>query len=158
MVNKVILVGNLTRDAETISGPRGMVARMRLATSVHWRDADGERHEATEYHNLVAFNRLAEICGQYCFKGRRVYAEGRLRHREYVGQDGMRRYSTEIVLEVMRLLDKREDAALGGLHGSDRDMLDAAALHDTLPSPDDEHGAARLEHEESPMALNGATR
>ena len=108
MVNRVILVGNLTRDAESLAGSRGAVTRMRLATSTQWRDADGNRQESTEYHSLVAFNRLAEICALYCLRGRRIYIEGRLRTREYDGADGLRRTSTEVVVDTMRLLDRRE--------------------------------------------------
>jgi single-strand DNA-binding protein len=108
MVNRVILVGHLTRDAESLPGARGPVTRMRLATSAQWRDADGNRQEATEFHNLVAFSRLAEICAQYCLKGRRIYVEGRLRTREYEGADGLRRTSTDVVIDTMRLLDRRE--------------------------------------------------
>jgi single-strand DNA-binding protein len=108
MVNKVLLVGNLTRDAESLPGSRGPVTRMRLATSTQWRDQEGNRQEATEFHNVVAFNRLAEICAQYCLKGRRIYVEGRLRTREYEGADGLRRTSTDVVIDTMRLLDRRE--------------------------------------------------
>jgi len=108
MVNRVILVGNLTRDAESLPGSRGPVTRMRLATSTQWRDTEGNRQEATEFHNVVAFNRLAEICAQYCLKGRRIYVEGRMRTREYEGSDGLRRTSTEVVIDTMRLLDRRE--------------------------------------------------
>lgn len=113
MVNRVILVGNLTRDAESLVGARGPMTRMRLATSSQWRDGDGNRQEATEFHNIVAFQKLAEICAQYCLKGRRIYVEGRLRTREYEGSDGLRRTSTEVVIDTMRLLDRREheDAA-----------------------------------------------
>ena len=108
MVNRVILVGNLTRDAESLPGSRGPVTRMRLATSLQWRDTDGNRQESTEFHNLVSFNRLAEICAQYCLRGRRIYIEGRLRTRDYEGADGLRRTSTDVVVETMRLLDRRE--------------------------------------------------
>jgi single-strand DNA-binding protein len=109
MVNRVILVGNLTRDAESLGGSRGPVTRMRLATSTQWRDADGNRQEASEFHNLVAFSRLAEICALYCLKGRRIYVEGRLRTRDYDGPDGLRRTNTEVVIDTMRLLDRREN-------------------------------------------------
>jgi single-strand DNA-binding protein len=147
MVNKAILVGNLTRDSETLAGSRGAVTRMRLATSQHWRDADGNRQEATEFHNLVAFNRLAEICATYCLKGRRIYVEGRLRTREYDGADGLRRSSTEIVVEIMRLLDRREDTGNGDAHGPENDALSTAALHD-------EHAADVPD--EAGLALSGA--
>lgn len=142
MVNKVILVGNLTRDAESITGSRGPVARMRLATSTHWRDGDGNRQESTEFHNLVAFNRLGEICGLYCMKGRQIYIEGRLRTREYDGPDGLRRTTTEVVLDVMRLLDRREGT--DAVHGP----------HDAPPEPVDTAAAV----DESQLALSGAAR
>jgi len=142
MVNKVILVGGLVRDAESLAGSRGPVTRMRLATSTHWRDAEGNRHEASEFHSLVAFNRLAEICALYCLKGRRIYVEGRLRTREYEGNDGLRRTATEVVVEVMRLLDRREDGAGGDAHGSDVEPHALAAVHDAGASLSDDHGDA----------------
>ena len=109
MVNRVILIGNLTRDAESIAA-RSPMTRMRLATNTVWRDAEGNRQEATEYHTVLSFGRLAEICAAYCVKGRRVYVEGRLRTREYESSDGLRRTSTDVVAEVMHLLDRREAA------------------------------------------------
>jgi single-strand DNA-binding protein len=154
MVNRVILVGGLTRDCETLNTPRGIVARMRLATSTYWRDAEGNRHEATEYINLVAFNRLAEICAQYCMKGRRIYIEGRLRTREFEGSDGLRRTATEVVIDTMRLLDRREET------GADP-LLAVAALQDTVhaPTDDEDHEPDRLPdaaHEDAGLALSGA--
>jgi single-strand DNA-binding protein len=106
VINRVILVGNLTRDAEATSGPATTLARMRIATNSVWRDSDGNRQESAEFHNVVAFGKLGEICASYCLKGRRVYIEGRLRTREYDGGDGLRRHSTEIVAETMKLLDR----------------------------------------------------
>ena len=113
MINRVTLVGNLTRDAEATSGPSTTLTRMRLATNAVWRDGDGNRQESTEFHNVVAFGKLAEICALYCLKGRRVYIEGRLRTREYDGSDGLRRHSTEIVAEAMKLLDRPQDGGHG---------------------------------------------
>ncbi len=106
MINRVILVGNLTRDPEATTGPATTLARMRIATNSLWRDADGNRQESAEFHNVVAFGKLGEICASYCVKGRRVYIEGRLRTREYDGSDGLRRHTTEIVAETMKLLDR----------------------------------------------------
>jgi single-strand DNA-binding protein len=153
MVNKVLLVGNLTRDAESLAGSRGPVTRMRLATSVHWRDNEGNRHEATEFHSLVVFNRLAEICGQYCLRGRRIYIEGRLRTREYDGADGLRRTSTEVVVETMRLLDRREqDEPAGGAA-----LIPAAVSHDTVHAPtDDEESEDDLDEDVPLLATAGA--
>jgi single-strand DNA-binding protein len=89
---------------------------MRIATNSVWRDSEGNRQEHAEFHNVVAFGKLAEICASYCVKGRRVYIEGRLRTREYDGTDGLRRHTTEIVAETMKLLDRphTEDGAQGG--------------------------------------------
>jgi single-strand DNA-binding protein len=164
MVNRVTLVGGLTRDAETFNTARGTVARMRLATSTYWRDAEGNRHEATEYHNLVAFNRLAEICAQYCMKGRRIYTEGRLRTREFEGSDGLRRTATEVVIETMRLLDRREEEK--GAEFATGSLLAGTALHDTahdtVHGPTDEEGAEQDpapdgSHEDAAaLALSGA--
>jgi single-strand DNA-binding protein len=106
MINRAILVGNLTRDAEPTNGPNTTMTRMRIATNSVWRDAEGNRQEHAEFHNVVAFGKLAEICASYCVKGRRVYIEGRLRTREYDGTDGLRRHTTEIVAETMKLLDR----------------------------------------------------
>jgi single-strand DNA-binding protein len=115
MINRVILVGNLTRDAEATAGPATTLTRMRIATNSVWRDAEGNRQEHAEFHSVVAFGKLAEICASYCVKGRRVYIEGRLRTREYDGTDGLRRHSTEIVAETMKLLDRpqADNAARG---------------------------------------------
>lgn len=138
MVNRVILVGNLTRDAESLAGSRGAVTRMRLATSTQWRDADGNHQESSEFHSLVVFNRLAEICAVYCLRGRRIYIEGRLRTREYDGADGLRRTSTEVVVDTMRLLDRRkqdEPADLAhGVAAAAGGELDAAADETGAPS------------------------
>jgi len=108
MVNRVILIGNLTRDAEPVIGARTPFTRMRIATNNVWRDADGNRQESTEYHALVAFGRTAEVCATYCLRGKRVYVDGHLRTREHDGSDGLRRTSTEIVVDVLRLLDRRD--------------------------------------------------
>jgi single-strand DNA-binding protein len=113
MINRVTLLGNLTRDAEATTGPATTLARLRIATNTVWRDAEGNRQESAEFHNVVAFGKLGEICASYCLKGRRVYIEGRLRTREYDGSDGLRRHTTEIVAETMKLLDRpRTDEAV----------------------------------------------
>jgi single-strand DNA-binding protein len=156
MVNKVILVGNLTRDAESLAGSRGPVTRMRLATSVHWRDNDGNRHEATEFHSLVVFNRLAEICGQYCLRGRRIYIEGRLRTREYDGADGLRRTSTEVVVETMRLLDRREQEESTDGTAAATLMPTATCDDPTHPTTDDEESEEDADQEAPLLATAGA--
>jgi single-strand DNA-binding protein len=105
-VNKVILVGNLTRDPELRhTSNKKAVCVMGLATNRNWTDDNGERHEEPEFHRLVARDKLAEVCHRYLKKGRKIYAEGRLQTRSYTGQDSIEKHATEIVLERMEMLD-----------------------------------------------------
>src|SRR5512137_313452 len=115
-VNKVILVGNLGRDPETRYNPDGgAITNVTIATSDRWKDkATGEMKEATEWHRVVFFGRLAEIAGEYLKKGRSVYVEGRLRTRKWTDKDGNDRYTTEIVADNMQMLGSREGAGSGG--------------------------------------------
>jgi single-strand DNA-binding protein len=109
-VNKVILVGNLGADPETRYMPSGdAITNIRIATTDRWKDkASGEMKEATEWHRIAFFGRLAEIAGQYLKKGSQVYVEGRIRTRKWQDKDGQDRYSTEIVADAMQLLGRRE--------------------------------------------------
>ena len=108
-VNKVILVGNLGADPETKYLPSGdAVANIRLATTDRWKDkASGEMKEATEWHRIAFFGRLAEIAGEYLKKGSQVYVEGRLRTRKWQDKEGQDRYTTEIVADTMQMLGSR---------------------------------------------------
>lgn len=108
-VNKVILIGNLGLDPEVRATPSGLsIANLRLATTDAWRDRQsGELQERTEWHRVALFGRLAEIAQQYLHKGSKVYVEGRLQTRKWQGQDGVERYTTEIVANELRLLDSR---------------------------------------------------
>ncbi len=118
-VNKVILLGNVGGDPELRYTPSGAgVANFSIATNESWTDKNsGERQERTEWHRIVAWGRLAEICNQYLRKGSKVYIEGRLQTRSWEGQDGQRRYTTEIVANEMQMLDSRDDS--GGPPASD---------------------------------------
>ena len=111
-VNKVILVGNLGNDPEVRYMPNGnAVANVSLATSDSWKDkTTGEQQEKTEWHRVVFFNRLAEIVEQYVKKGSKLYIEGRLQTRSWE-QDGVKRYTTEIVASEMQMLDSRGGAS-----------------------------------------------
>jgi single-strand DNA-binding protein len=115
-VNKVILVGNLGADPEVRYLPSGdAVANIRLATTDRYKDkASGEMKEATEWHRVSFFGRLAEIVSEYLKKGSSVYIEGRIRTRKWQAQDGTDRYSTEIVAEQMQMLGGRGGASMGG--------------------------------------------
>ncbi|MFN7571446.1 MAG: single-stranded DNA-binding protein [Betaproteobacteria bacterium] len=118
-VNKVILVGNLGRDPETRYSPDGAaITNVSIATTDRWKDKNsGEMKEATEWHRVVFFNRLAEIAGEYLRKGRPVYVEGRLRTRKYTDKEGVERYTTEIVADQMQMLGSREGAGAPGDDG-----------------------------------------
>ncbi len=116
-VNKVILVGHLGRDPEIRYTPSGSaIATLRLATTDAWRDKQtGEQREKTEWHRLVAFNRTAEIAGEYLRKGRQVYIEGRLQTRKWQDDNNQDRYTTEIVVNDLQMLGGRGEG--GGSAG-----------------------------------------
>ena len=114
MVNKVILVGNLTADPEVKATAKGTyVAKLRLATNAYLgKDDDGKRKEQTEFHNLVAFGKLAEFAGTYLKKGRPIYAEGRLHTSSWDDQaSGQKRYKTEVVIEEIQFVGHKPQAA-----------------------------------------------
>ena len=114
-VNKVILVGNLGRDPEIRYTQQGTaVANFSLATTDRFKNRGGEMQERTEWHRIVAWDKLAEICGQYLAKGRQVYIEGRLQTREWEDKDGNKRSTTEIVAQTMQMLGRREGQGGGG--------------------------------------------
>jgi single-strand DNA-binding protein len=103
-LNKVQLIGRLTRDPEIRTTPSGQtVATVGLATNRTWNDKSGQKQEKTEFHNLVVWGRVAEIVGQYLTKGQEAYFEGRLETRIYTGKDGVERRSTEVVVENMQM-------------------------------------------------------
>src|SRR5690554_6891542 len=118
-VNKVILLGNIGQDPEVRLMPNGSpVANVRLATSDIWTDKQsGQRQERTEWHSLVFFNKLAEIVQQYLKKGSKIYIEGRLQTRKWQGQDGQDRYSTEIVVGDLQMLDSNPNGQAGAPQG-----------------------------------------
>lgn len=108
-LNKVLLIGNLTRDPELRYTPQGTpVCTFGLATNRSWVPAGGEeRQEEVEFHNIVAWSKLAELCGELLVKGRKVYIEGRLQTRSWESQEGEKKYKTEIVAEDMIILDSK---------------------------------------------------
>lgn len=110
MINKVILIGNLGADPETRYTQSGSpVCSFKIACSEKYKDASGNMQENTEWVSIVAWNKLAEICGQYLHKGSRVYIEGRLQTRKWTDQNGVDRYTTEIVAREMKMLDRKKD-------------------------------------------------
>lgn len=114
-INKVILVGNVGQDPETRYMPNGgAVTNLSLATSETWKDKNtGEQQERTEWHRVVFYQRLAEIVAEYVKKGSKLYVEGRLQTRSWE-QDGVKRYSTEIIANDMQMLDSRSGGGDGG--------------------------------------------
>ena len=107
-INKVTLIGNLGKDPELRYTSSGVaVASFTLATNESWKDQDGNVQERTQWHSLVAWRKLAEICGEYLKKGSKVYIEGRLQYRNYDDKNGVKRYVTEIVIDEMLMLDSK---------------------------------------------------
>lgn len=113
-LNKVMLIGNLTRDPEMRYTPQGTaVCTFGVATNRSWTTDTGEKKEDVEFHNVVAWNKLAEICANLLKKGRKVYVEGRLSTRSWQGQDGTQKQRTEVVINDMVILDKKMDENSG---------------------------------------------
>ncbi len=111
-LNKVQLIGNLTRDPEMRQIPGGQfVTSFGLATNLSWTDQSGQKQDKAEFHNIVAWRKLAEICGQYLKKGSKCYIEGRLQTRSWEAEDGSKKYKTEIVAENMIMLDKKGEVS-----------------------------------------------
>ena len=131
-VNKVIVVGNLGKDPETRFLPDGKaVCNFSVATTDKWTDkATNEKKEATEWHRISSFGRLAEICGEYLKKGSQVYIEGKLRTRKWQDKEGQDRYSTDIIADVMQMLGSR--SGMGG--GEPRETREPAAAGESRPA------------------------
>ena len=114
-LNKVLLIGNLGRDPEIRFTPDGtQVATFSLATTEQWNDKSGNRQEHTEWHTIVAWNKLAELSKRYLNKGRQVYIEGRLRTREWNDKEGNKRRTTEVIASQMVLLGSRPQSTEAG--------------------------------------------
>ncbi len=111
-VNKVILVGNLGRDPETRYMPNGdAITNISIATTSTWKNKAGEKQEATEWHRIAFFGKLAEIAGEYLRKGSQVYIEGKLRTRKWQDKDGLDKYTTEIIADAMQMLGTKSAGA-----------------------------------------------
>ncbi len=111
-VNKVILVGRLTRDPEVRTTQTGQsVTSISLATNRFWKDKNGQKQDQTEFHNVVLWGRLAEIAGQYLSKGQEAYIEGRLQTRKYTAKDGSERRTTEVIAENMQLGSRPQNSS-----------------------------------------------
>jgi single-strand DNA-binding protein len=120
MVNRVFLIGRLGRDPEVRYTPSGSaVASFSMATNERWTDSEGQRQERTEWHNIVVWRKLAEICGKYLKKGGLVYIEGRLQTREWDDRDGNKRRTTEVIASNMQMLESRSGGTGTSPEGAD---------------------------------------
>lgn len=119
-VNKVILIGNLGRDPEVTTLEGGVtVAKFPLATTESYKDREGVRHDQTEWHNIVAWRQLADVCGKFLHKGSLVYVEGKLKTTSWTDKDNNKRYRTDIVADTISMLDKRSDNPNNGFHATE---------------------------------------
>ncbi len=161
-LNRVQLIGNLTRDPELRYTPQGTaVCTFGLATNRTWVPSDGgERQEETEYHRVVAWAKLAEICSQLLYKGRKVYVEGRLQTRKWTGQDNLEREVTEVVIDNMIALGNPKGK--GGYGESDEGYeMDYAPTDATGVAPAEENTvptAASVEEKSEPAPQKSATK
>lgn len=127
MINKAILIGRLGKDPDVRYTPDGtMVTTFRLATDEQWKDKNGEKVQRTEWHQIVTYRKLAEICGNYLVKGKLVFIEGRIQTRSWEDKEGVKRYTTEIIANDMKMLDskgqnKTEDVSFDATSGSSND-------------------------------------
>jgi single-strand DNA-binding protein len=109
-VNKVILIGNLGKDPELRYLPSGgPVTKFSLATGARWKDKDGQWQDRTDWHNIVAFGRTAEVCNEYLKKGSPIYVEGRIQTRSYDDRDGNKKWITEIIAQSVNMLGKKDE-------------------------------------------------
>jgi len=130
MINKVILLGNLGADPEIRYTAGGTaVATLRVATTEQWKDKDGEKKEHTEWHRVIVWGRLGEICGEILEKGSKVYIEGKNQTREWTDQNGVKKYTTEVVAKEMKALSRRKS------DGGDRPGYESHHEDSSFPEP-----------------------
>jgi len=148
-LNRAMIIGNLTRDPETRTTNSGQtVCTFGIATNSYWKDAAGQKQERSEFHNIVAWGKLAEICQQFLGKGRKVYVEGRLQTREWDGQDGQKRNRTEIVAENMIMLDRSPQ---GGGQSSGASWSQNQAPEAAASQPPQQHKEEEIKVEDIPF-------
>lgn len=155
-LNRAQVIGNVTRDPEVRTTPSGQkVASFGVATNFTWTDQSGVKKEKAEFHNIVVWRKLAEICEQYLRKGRKVFIEGRLQTREWEGEDGVKRFKTEIIADNMILLDSRRSEAGppiegGGAEAGEASSMDYQQQKSTISKPKIEQESAQ--EEEVPLS------
>lgn len=145
-LNKVQLIGNLTRDPELRYTPNGKaVVTFGIATNRNWTTESGEKRDEVDFHKIVAWNKLAELCSQFLVKGRKVYVEGRLSTRSWTGQDGQQKSTTEVIIDDMILLDNKGGAAA---QSGDEPKESAVPVKKTQKKGQDEEVPERASNEE----------
>jgi single-strand DNA-binding protein len=135
-LNKAMLIGNLGKDPELRFTPSGRaVARFPVATSEQWTDANGQRQDRTEWHNIVVWGKQAESCGQYLSKGRQVFIEGSIRSRQYDDKEGQKRYITEVIAQRVQFLGGGRGDGAGAGRGAPSGGAEEVA---PAPAPEDD--------------------
>ncbi len=139
-INKVLIIGRLGADPELKTvGSGQQVARLSVATSENWTDREGQKQERTEWHRVVVWGKLAELCGKYLSKGRQVYVEGRLQTRSWEDQQGQKKYSTEIVATTVQFLGGGQPGASQG-----SSARDGGGYNDFGPEPSFDNSADEI--------------
>jgi len=145
-----MIIGNLTRDPELRNTPSGQsVVSFSVATNLVWTDQSGQQQKKTEFHNIIAWRKLAEICAKYLHKGSKVYIEGRLQTTDWTGQDGVKRYRTEIVAENMIMLDNKGGSNFGG--GQSGGQSGGQASEPTIEIPEEPSDEEEIRVENIPF-------
>ncbi len=138
-LNKALLIGNLTRDPEVKALPSGVqVASFSLATNRVWKDKNGAKQESVDFHNIVVFGRQAETVSQYLRKGSSVLVEGRMQTRSWDGQDGVKKYRTEVVADRVQFGPKREGGSNQSSSAPSQAVAEGKDALDTIEYPEDE--------------------
>ena len=153
-VNKVILIGRLGGDPELKYTPSGTpVAKFSLATDESYKDRSGEQQKHTEWHNIVAWNKLAEICGQYLTKGKQIYIEGNIRSRQWQDQSGNKRTTYEIIAQRMQMLGTRADSerAAGPTAGASAEPPAHSEPSSAEPAPAEPPPSSEITDEDVPF-------
>ena len=154
-LNRVQLIGNLTRDPELRYTPNGTaVCSFGLATNRSWKTDTGEKREEAEFHNIVSWNKLAELCSQFLVKGRKVFVEGRLQTRSWNAQDGTARQRTEIIISDMILLDSRRPEAASNVAEAGPDVAEATS---NVVEADTANGVPQAQEPPSQSSLRSQT-
>ncbi len=152
-LNRVQLIGNLTRDPELRYTPQGTaVCSFSIATNRSWTTDSGEKKDEADFHKIVAWNKLAELCSQFLAKGRKVYVEGRLTTRTWTGQDGAQKSTTEVIISDMILLDSSGRGVAAGAKSSEPEDEVQVSPEDSGPKPKPkEKKGEKKAQEESPV-------